>query len=227
MAVMTRGDIVTEGLLIAGRDDLSIRANVWLQMWLDSVAASWPWPQLLNQRSSLSLPAGTSLLEVGAGSGGISNAVLRILDNIWVYTADKRQRGRVRLKQRVSEPAVIHDTTTQTGLPSECVVSQNGTHGQWQLLFRLTPDRDYLVVLDTIEQQAPLANDAAIPWYPNDATMVALVAAEAMRYDDGPESEAFQAQSAVLASMMASDKMRFGSYPGVHDLMQLDPSVFR
>lgn len=226
MGVMTRGDIVTEGLLIAGRDDLSDRANVWLQIWLNSVAASWPWPQLLNQRSGIPLLSGEFLVDVGNGNGGVTNPILRVIDNIWIYTADKRQRGRVRLKQRHSEPAVIRNLVTETGLPSECIINPGG-FGVWQLLFRPTADRDYLLVMDTIEQQAQLTTDAEIPWYPNDATMIQLVAAEAMKFDDGPDSEAFQAQAGQLTGMTANDRMRYGAYPGINDMMQLDPSVYR
>lgn len=229
MGVLTRGVLVTEGMLIAGRDDLSARAYVWLQAWLDSVAASWPWPQL-KQSATVTLTSGSPSFTVGAGTGGVTQAILRILDNLWVYRSDKRLRQRVRIEAQETEPfSELYINSERKGLPESVrlFASTAGTFGEWVMLFDPTPDEAFLLSLPILAKQAALASDSSIPWYPNDATMMQMIAAECMKYDDGPDSPAYKVQTEQVGAMVTQDRIRFGQVVGINDRIVLDAAVFR
>ena len=98
MALMTRGEIVAEGMRTAGRDDLETLANVWLQNWLNAVAASWDWP-ILRRESEVNVNAQT--MDYGNGTNGVTERILRVIDELWWYTSDKSTRGRIVLRDQV------------------------------------------------------------------------------------------------------------------------------
>jgi hypothetical protein len=229
MGMLTRGTIISEGMLIAGRDDVASRANVWLQQWLNSVANSWPWPQLKTE-VSFTMTAGTSEYDLGGASGKDPGSYfLRILDNMWIYTSDKRVRAQVRVMPQESEPATtVYDTTIRRGLPERCRLWWKfGQFGVYTLQFDPCPDQAYLVNVPVLKQAAQLTSDGDIPWYPNDATMIQFIAAETSKYDDGPDSPAYRSHIEMVSSMVRDDRMRYGSHLGMNDRMLLDTAIFR
>lgn len=225
MAQMTAGDIINEGMLLAGRDDIADRALTWLQAWLDSVANSWPWPMNTREKTNIALPAGTTTLSVGNGDNGVTNKILRVFDNVWCYTSDYTQRQQLRLKQYVTMPEAVYNPNTSTGQPSEIRISQPTGAGKFSLTFFPIPDKAYLLTLDYLELPAALASDASVPWYPNDLTMIQYIAARTMLYDNGPDG-AYQAAIAETGDMLKADRLRFGSNPGTNDQIQLDSTSF-
>lgn len=233
MGTMTRAQIISEGMLLAGRDDLSARCQTWLQTWLDSVAASWPWPQLMVESSSIPVPTGSTSIDIGEGvSGGSSYLSLRrvakIMDNAWIYTSDKRTMGRIRVRYGLSRPSILFDTNQHRGLPTSIRIRQGPTKGkkQWTLELDPFPDRDYLLFITYHDLGDVLASDSDILWYPNDATAIELIAAKCASYDDGEESPAAQARMAVISSLVSQDRVKYGAIPGVNDRIRLDPNVF-
>lgn len=232
MGTLTRGTIVSEGMLLAGRDDLTARANVWLQLWLNAVAASWPWTQLkrvyvsgVSPDSQVGTIGGAVITYGNAGAGG-DYTVLRVLDNCWLYDENQTFRKRIRILPQESEPFfVTQAAANRRGVPEQAQLVQ--TDGTWALFFDPAPDREYFMSNTVIQQGAQLAADADIPWYPNDNTMVNYIAAKTQEYDDGSDSPAFRAAIEAVTNAVRDDRMRYGSDIGNNDRMILDAAVFR
>lgn len=231
MATMRSYDIITEGMLLAGRDDVRTRAQVWLQTWLDSVAASWPWPQLCVE-AEIALASGIQTKDLGNGSGTITNRILRPLDNTWLYKSDYTLRQRVGINQFLTQPGIINSPTQGAGLPQVArLVPQGPAHGKWRLEFQRVTDVAYMLHFSYVELPAAYSmassSTSDIPWYPCDATMIELVAAKCAAYDDGIDSNSAQAAMDNVSRMVSADRVRYGMSLGVHDVMQLDQSIFR
>lgn len=226
MARLTRDEIVSEGQLLAGRDDNATASASWLQRWLDSVAASWPWPILQSEAVGISLAAGATSLLLGDGNGGITPKMNKLLDNIWIYDSTRTWRRRLRIRHQLSSPYDRIGATDQTGTPTEVRVF-NTSHGTWTLYFDRIPDKAYLLTIPYIYVPAVLASGASVPWYPNDETMVQAVAFKNHEFYDGKDAPVTQAAQQMLASLVANDRIRFGSVNGINDFLTLDPTVFR
>lgn len=226
MGTMTRLQIVTEGMLLAGRDDIAVRANSWLQTWLDSVAAKWPWPMLLKEKLNVAVTGGAQTVTIGAdGSGGVTNKIIRILDNNWLYTSDYRSRRRLRIPQYNTMPGQIIDPATSASMPTEMRIGQAAA-GQFILEFSPIPNQNYLLSMDYLEQPAALAGDSSVPWYPNDQTMIDYIAARTMKFDDGP-TNAYQVAIGEVADQLKADCIRYGAIKGQNDQLLLDQSVYK
>lgn len=228
MGRLTVTQIVSEGQLLAQRDDMATEATGWLQRWLDAVAASWPWPNLHEESRDVPLAAGTSLLAFGNGaSGGPSYMVQKILDNVWLYTADKTFRKRIRIRHWLSNPVDRIQPTTSIGAPDTArVFSSYTTGGRWSLSFEPVPDKDYLLTIPHLVLP-PVYTGSDIPWYPNDETMVQAVAFKVAEYHHGKDSPITSGFQQMLAGLIANDRIRYGAVKGINDVLPLDPTVFR
>ena len=226
MGELTATQIITEGGLLAGRDDLTARMQVLFPAWLDSVAVSWPWPVLKRLASGVTLPAGTSSLTIGSVAP-VTDRVTRIYDNVWCYTADMKTRGRVRIRRQPTMPVnQITDTASSRAMPTDVRVSQSSSiyARQWVMEFYPVPDQTYLLAFDYAA--LPTVNLAAPVWYENDITSIHAVAALILEHADGVEQKSAMAAQSAVAQMVAQDRMRFGLAPGINDQMALDDSVF-
>ena len=233
MGIKTRSQIVTEGLLMAGDSKLTTRAKAWLNGWLRSQYAGFMWPFLLQQETGIALAEGEATFTIGAGSGGVTPAIRRIVDPIWIYTSDKKTRSRIRIHSMLetdeSSELDVNDEAEHTGLPSQARCHADATTwGKWQVRFDRWADKDYLIKLSYYEQPEDIdetsGGDSTVPRYPNDRTMIKAVEVEALRYK---KAENFQNELEVLASMVVDDRLKFGEVPGQNDYILLDPSVFR
>ena len=224
MGELTATEIITEAGLLAGRDDLAQRMHVLFPRWLDSVAKSWPWPILKKQASNIALPAGTTSLTIGR-SGVVTDRVSRIPDNMWCYTADKRTRGRVRVRRQPTMPInQITDTSLSQGMPTACKLSMTSLGAQWTLEPYPVPEQSYLLAFDYYYY--PSYSSGSAVWYENDLTSIHAVMALILEHADGPEQKSTIAAQQTLGQMVAQDRMRFGLTDGINDQMQLDDSVF-
>ncbi len=225
MAQLTRDQIVSEGQLLAGRDDNATASATWLQRWLDSVAASWPWPLLMTEATGIALGSGALSLVLGNGSGGITEKIQKITDNIWLYDSTRTFRKRLRVRHQLSVPSDRIGPTTNLGTPAN-VRAFNTSFGVWTLYFEPTPERDYLLTIPYITVPAALSSGSSVPWYPNDETMVQVVAFKNHEFYDGKDAPVTRAAQEQLASLVANDRVRYGAATGVNDYMILDPAVF-
>ncbi len=227
MARLTRGEIVSEGQLLAGRDDMATQAATWLQRWLDAVAASWPWPALQNEAIDIALGQGVPSLTLGAGSGGITDLIQKIQDNVWLYDSTRTFRRRIRIRHQLSAPADRVAPTTNIGPPSSARVFATTTFGQWKMYFEPTPDKAYYLTIPYLLLPAALTTDADIPWFPSDETMVQAVAFKVSEFHNGKDSPITAAFQQNLAGLIANDRIRYGAIVCVNDGMTLDPTGFR
>lgn len=235
MGQLTRAQIVSEGLLLAGNDSLTLRANVWLNIWLKKQYAAWPWPFLHERAGSILLPAGSTSLLVGAGNASVSHFLRRILDPIGVYSVTPLRStvARARIRQWTGGPIeqdqTLMDPTTARGVPSTFKLQQSTTvFGAWTLIPSPFPDKDYYLSLDYIQTPSDIdatsGGDSVVPGYPNDETLVCCVTAYAlqwMKQDEAP------AKMQELAGRAVNDRTSYGSVEGINDLLSLDGGVFK
>lgn len=233
MGKLTRAQIVSEGLLAAGDARLTSRANVWLNAWLRSNYAGFPWPFLLRSVAGVALDTGDNQIELGGGSGGVTAGIRRIIDPMYVYTSDKRTRRQVRIysatEVSVLDDPDLNDSSERRGLPSKArVKSDASTWGKWTVTFDVWADRDLLVKVQYYEQPDDIdtssGGDSTIPIYPNDRTLMKCVEAEALRYK---KADNYQNELDVLAAMVVDDRMKYGTVAGQNDWTDLDPTVYR
>jgi hypothetical protein len=222
MGVLTRGEIVAQGMATAGRDDLTVEARVWLQNWLNAVAASSDW-QVLRRESQVTLNA--QQIDVGAGQGGILERILRIGDEMWWFTADRNNRGRIKVRDQNAAPIDRIQPTSITGSPASVRILKPSA-GVARLSFEPTPDRSYLLYLNYQVQPSNMAADTDVPWYENDETMIQAVAFKTHEYADGKDAPTTQAAQQVLSGLLNADRYRYTIAAGQNDVIYKDPKTF-
>ena len=231
MGMLTRAEIVSEGQLLAGRDDMATEAAKWLQRWLDSVAASWPWPQLLVENTVVPVSAGQTAVPVAAAVSGFGTlaaigGVTQVRDNVWVYNPARTWRSRLRIKHTLGDPADQIGPTSDIGRPQFARVLSSGPFA-WSLRLNPIPNEDIQLLIPVQVLGARLSSDTAIPWYPNDETMVQAVAFKVSEYHNGKDSPVTGAFQQQLAGLVSNDRIRYGSVSGINDTLPLDRNVFR
>ena len=225
MGSLTRTEIIAEGLRTAMRpdDDYPTLTAGWLQRWLDSVAASWPWPVL--QTEAIDLDVSAASLVVGGASGGIDDKILKILDNCWLYDSNRSVVQRLRIRGQLNTPRDRIVPSGSTGTPQEIRLF-NTSFGVWTLRFFPNPDRQYYMTLPYIRLPVAMTQDADVPWYPNDETMIQAVAFKAHEHADGKDAPGTQTAQQQLAALVSNDHIRYGSAHGINDMLTLDPARF-
>lgn len=233
MGSLANTSIISQGMLLAARDDLQTQALGWLNTWLQSQYAAWPWPFLLRRVANQALVAGSTSYTFGAGSGGTTDLVHQVKDPIMLRTSDFSVRQVARVRQLIGGQPVIDpewdenmvDSATQRGIPELFKVRTHATvFGQWVLWPQRVPDRNLLITIDY--QYMPAAMTIGqTPVYPNDDTMVQLVKAKTFEYTQRLK-EAAAAMEEVRA-MTINDRLKWGSVDGTNDQIQLDSKVYR
>jgi hypothetical protein len=227
MAQLTRLQLVTEGMLLGQRQDIAAQAAAWLQRWLDSVAASWPWPLLHQEAIGVPVAAGVQSISVGgAGSVGETRKVLRIIDNMYWYTAAQPSPIPLPLVQQQSSPQDHITVPGNTGTPTRARLF-NPVFGTWTIGLSPYPNQAILLSIPYIVLPAALASDSDVPWYPNDETMVQAIAFKTFEYFQGKDDDQTQAAQQLLASSIANDRIRYGSVDSINSLTRLNPSRFK
>lgn len=230
MAQNTRLGIITEGLALAGRDELADKAQPWLQRWLDAVAASWDWPML--RREHLGLAVGTSYSAANGqtfGNGtGPANKVLKVLgpislsDNQYVLSS-------LQIINNRSFPADrVQATGASQGQPTLVRLAQSA-FGVYKLYLNCVPDKTYYLNIPYKELPEALDDDNDIPWYPNDETMVQLIRFKALEFTDSGSPDMNLAQQQLVA-LLSNDRVRYGQLDEVSDggpMQMLDNNIFR
>lgn len=231
MGQLTRGQIVTEGMRLAGRLDLSTQANIWFNAWLRGVYRSWTWPFLHRKSIGVALGAGVSSISFGAGST-VTEEIQHIFDPIKVYSSDKRTLGIARIRQLqdgslYSDEDLIDGTETgNRGLPYAMRARPDDTlWGKWTLAPYPVADRNYLLKIEYLIQPADISADATVPIYPADATMIQAVKVDTLNYMH--QWEVYGMEKQALDDMRGSDKVKYGSVMGINDKLTLDAGVFR
>lgn len=229
MGQLTRGTIVSEGLLIAGDTSLTTRANVWLNAGLRKLYRSWPWPFLHKRHTGIALASGATSFSFGNGATEALE-VARIFDPLSVYASDYSVNQQARIKQFTdhipSTDEALNNPATLRGIPNEFRMSPSNTvWGTWTLRPSPIPDRALLIALDCLIQPADLSADNLVPIYPNDETLIQLVVVGALQWNDEPEK--YQLENGRLDNLMVGDRLRYGSVPGINDQWGLDVATYK
>lgn len=228
MGQLTFDTIVSEGLLLAGNDSLTSRAEVHLRSWLRSQYAAWPWPFLQRRQSNIAWAADVPSLAVGAGTN-ITLEVQR-LTSLTLHSADKSVARRCVIRPLVEGEPEYRDedaqnTATNRGVPFSFKTRPDASlWGKWTLYPDVIPDRALLLSVDHVVMPANISSGSTVPIYPNDRTMIQAVAVDALNYMK--HANRFD-ELGVLANMVRDDRIKFGVAPGINDRMGLDPGVFR
>lgn len=235
MGQLSRTEIITQGLAMAGRSDLddadaSSEVLNELLSWLRRQAAGWPWPVLHRPARGISLPAGTVSFDLGAGST-ITDRVQRVMDPGYVYDTARSTRRMVRVMNLVGNGPDDDETVvpaSEDGVPSLMKVypftfTTSAVAGKWTIYPLPVPDRDYLLKLDYLLMPAdPGASD--YPWYPSDRSMTQQVYATALRL--GKQFDAYGLAMSELDGMVSRDRMDYGQSAGINQTTGLDSRVF-
>jgi len=235
MGQFTRAEIITQGLALAGRsdlDDADANSEVLNELlsWLRRQAAGWPWPILHRPARGISLPAGTTSFNFGAGST-ITDRVHRVMDPGYLYDTPRNTRSVIRVMSLVGNSPDEDETVvpaTETGRPTEMKVypftfTTSATAGKWTIYPLPVPDADYLLKLDYLLMPAdPGASD--YPWYQSDRTMTQQVYATALKLSK--QFDAYGLATEELDAMVARDRMDYGQSAGVNQSTGLDSRVF-
>lgn len=230
MGSLTRGELITEAALKAGKEPASIqaRARTYLNVRLRSLYKGWPFSFLQRRLEGLALGVGAGAVSVGAGAGGVTEEIKLIRSPILVYTADYSARGRALVQSVHGDfPTTGINTVTARGMPGLFYVRANATtYGRWDIAGDFTPDRNYVLAIDYIVQPADLTDDNQKPIYPNDRTLLAGLQADILSFMHGPSDADAQAAEEEFSALAQRDRAEYGSVPGTNDNLGLDPSVF-
>lgn len=233
MGALTATNVINEGMLLAGRDDLATRGLAWLNTWLRAQYQSWPWPFLFKRRLDLTLAAGTASFAIGAGSGGETLPIQQVRDPVKLRTSGYTLKRLARIRQLIDGQPIIdpdydealRDPATSRGVPDVIRVRASNTlYGEWTLYPTPIPDRDLLVTLDYIVLPADVVG-ANTPIYPADETMIHRVYARTLRY--AGDLEAAGIADEEVRQMTINDRMKFGGTVGTGDILTVDPGVYR
>src|SRR5260370_24183672 len=93
MGALTRGTIVSEGLLLAGNPSITLRAQVWLNAWLADVYDSWFWPFLYNRYLNLSIPQGAPSIVIGPAGTLVADQILKFRRAVLADTVNTVYKG--------------------------------------------------------------------------------------------------------------------------------------
>ena len=233
MGSLTRDTLMTAGLGKAGNLSTALRTRIEIefQAWLDRQYSAWSWPFLKKRVTGLSLSQGATSLTVGAGNGGVTREIIRIISPVLFYTTDRSCAGKASLVQTSGSNSIQFDETLQNsatwlGVPAYFKARNGTVRGAWSLVPMPFPDRALNLALDYYERPAALgASD--IPIYPEDATMIEAIHALALIDQNGAEDPSAQAADEKAGAMIARDRAMHGQTPGENDILQLDSSVFR
>lgn len=233
MGALTRDQIVTAGLGKAGNLSTALRTRIEteFQAWLDRQYSAWSWPFLKKRAVGLSLSSGATSLTIGAGSGGVTLEIIRLVSPILFYTTDRTTVGKAPLVQVAGSNSVQFDETLQNsatwiGTPTSFKARNGTVRGRWDLIPMPFPDRALNIAIDYYERPAALGA-STVPIYPEDATMIQAVNALALVDQKGEDSPAAITANDRTSNMLARDRSTHGQVPGENDILQLDSSVFK
>lgn len=223
---MTRAAIIAQGLSEAGRTELandSATTTAFLA-WLRSMAFRFPWPILHKRATAVALGTGVQYLDFGGGSI-VANGVQRIKDPVLIYRSGYTDQDVVRVQTLDGEgpDESTTDPVAIRGKPKYVKCYLNASTTVWRLWFQPVADRDYLLAIPYLDLPADPAT-GAVPWYPNDRTMIQWVFDYAKKKGSQDRTET----SSELQAQITRDMMDFGQTPGINQQRPpLDTRYFR
>ena len=222
--LLTRGEIIDQGLQLGGNPGLTTRARVYLNLALRRLETAFAWDHLQKEDTSLTTTAQSEVVSLS----GITD--FRKVVELWQGAGTSDSAGNRPLTQRPWREiwAKINRDRAQSqyGRPREYAVDTNGN----RLIFWPIPDDArglrLLYLSQTAEQDTSdtATYDADTPTFPDSTVLVNLVAEYARRWDSDPAyAIAKSAVNAVLEDILMADQSEFAD--GLQ--IQLSPAVHR
>lgn len=218
-------EIVSEGLLQAGDTSLTTRANAALKWWLRSQARGFMWPKC-KDTDNFSINAGSESFTLGGGEGGVVEEIWRINDPMKIFSgsgANVADFQNIRI-QTDWDDSLINPFAGGRGLPTEARVREmRSVKGGWEVNLNHEADKAYTIQVSYFV--IPLdPSTSAVPWYPNDRTMVQAVYVEALKYK---KDKSYREELDLLAAMVRQDRLSESQKEGISIGPSLNPRVFR
>lgn len=231
MARLTFDEILEHGGLVGQNEDVSTWQAIKMKAWLRKHFAAWPWPFLIKQATGVSVTAGTTGKDIGAGNGGITNQISRIFAPIYWRGATYSQRGKAMVRPFVDAPVEIqddlNDSSVMRGAPQ--VVAIQDKISSLGLLYKtltLFPAPDQTYSLSFSYQEIPADPDGDdVPQYPNEITLIQAAKVAALEYDQ-TNDPVYMQELRLLGEMVSADRAAYGANPSFGDFMQLDSTIF-
>lgn len=230
MARLTFAELVEQGQLIGQNDATPSWVAAKLRAWLRKQYAGWAWPFLITQATGITMAAGTTNKVVGGGDGGLTRQVVRIFSPIYFRANGYSTRGKAPIRTLVGDPSEMAigmvDADNQTGTPQSFIAMPFAEAGEEKisLVPYPVPEKDYTLAF-TYQYLPDDPEDADIPVYPNEMTLLQAAKVAAIEYDQSADP-LFRQELQILAEMVAADRSAYGGTPSFGDTMQLDSSVF-
>lgn len=173
--ISTRSEIITEGLELGGNPELTSRAQLFLNFWLDELYAAYNWPWLLKEES---ITVSNSTIDVSTLNNTFRAAkAIRLED-------DNRELaeyvdGFVGLRIRLLRDA--DSESSSGGKPRYFATDPDSSNDQIYVYPK--PDKSYSGTIWYYYQPAKLSDDGAVPVLPSAMLAVSAVAAFAAKFD--------------------------------------------
>ncbi len=229
MASLTLETILSEGGLMAGDSSLAAtRGLVDMKQWLRSQAAGFDWPQIKREKSAIALAEGIQTLTFGNGVGGVTEQIQKINDPMKLYASDYSANQVIRIVTDWGDgdlpDNVRTNPATNRGAPGRARVRHSTTlDGSWDVIFDQAANKAYLIEMSYIIRPGdPATSDK--PWYPNDLTLIHAAYVFVLKYKKDPM---YRDELNILVSKVGEDRLKYGSLPGINDVLFLDPKTFR
>jgi hypothetical protein len=225
MGSRTRDEIIMEGQIRGGRDDLSSVLEPRLNDWLDRAGSGWSWP-LLTFRRTIPVGTGVNSVTVGEGAGGIANRVVRLAgESPWLYTANLTTKVRLSAKAGNSSPEELWVPPNTNGVPSSFILTQPSLYTR-SFVFNQVTNGPYVLFAVLVELPPRLTGNT-VPWYPEDETMIAYIESEVLRRENGVDSPSYMSALEDLNTLQLNDRIRHGYSLSANATWDMDSTIHR
>ncbi len=232
MGALSRLNIVTRGLNLAGQTGLGAEAPFWLNMWLADVYDSWYWPFLYSRYVNIVVPQLAPSLVIGPAGTIVTDKVTKFRRAVLADVSNQGFKNELDITSgdtvsNLDEPSWLDSTTP--GTPTRMLVEHHATdNDSWNVYFAPIPDKAYRMNLVLQRHPAEIdvtsAGDTVRPVYPNDMTMVQCLYAFGLSHqDDEREPMAW----ARLDSLLRQDRTKYGEMVGYSSRLMLNPRLFK
>lgn len=232
MGRYTRTELIAAGQNRMGNTStaLTTRLQTEFQAWLDRQYAGWSWPFLKKRTAGLTLSQGATSLTVGAGSGGVTLEIIRLVSPIIYYTTSRSTIGKAEIMDSVDNSIAFDETlansSTFIGSPARFKARHGSVRGSWDLVPLPFPQVALNLALDYYALPA-LLGASDIPIYPADATLIDAITAMGCEDQYGVADPRTSSAWDRVSNKVAFDRSTYGNAAGENDHIGLDNSFFR
>jgi len=218
--ILTRGDIISEGLELGGNPGLTVRARVFLNLFLDRYGRAKDHLELLIENTALATTVNSETVSLS------SIGTLRKIAQVWL------QDAAAGLQQTLRERIFVTlNSAREAGTKARPLKFVHDRQGD-QLIFEVPADKIYTMRILYYDLPAQPSStdtstyDALSPTFPSSYLLVAAVALFAQRWN--MDTMLALALRAVSEALDAEAAEREDMDQGANELrLELDPIVYR